>query len=158
MRRLPAPKESAHFLYHILWKNAKEFALTIGWVPSPQSDSINLDHSLSLAIHSNPQHNITCCGLCALWVSWVIWVWVDTWVRQELWLAQQPWVFMSLTVSSVMLIAAHFKICVPQVKTKNIFYSWLKKAQGVLGMHEKYSVWRKWFRKDYRGRMVTMVG
>ena len=30
MRRLPAPKELAHFLYHILWKNAKEFALTIG--------------------------------------------------------------------------------------------------------------------------------
>ena len=48
---------------------------------------------------------------------------------------------MSLTVSSVMLIAAHFKICVPQVKEKkNLVYSWLKKAQGVLGMHEKYTI------------------
>ena len=46
---------------------------------------------------------------------------------------------MSLIVLSVMLIAPHFKICVPQVKKKNLVYSWLKKAQGVLGMHEKYT-------------------
>ena len=55
-----------------------------------------------------------------------------------------------------MLIAPHFKICVPQVKKKNLVYSWLKKARGVLGMHEKYTIWRKWFRKDDRRRMVSV--
>lgn len=42
-------------------------------------------------------------------------------------------------VSSVVPIAGYLKICVPQVKTKQNkpIYSWLRKAQGIWGVHVK---------------------